>query len=65
MLSKGEGYSVTVVCDVSSLPRSTYYHVAHEPDDQRLREAIEAVIREFPTYGSRRVAKQLGRPHTK
>jgi transposase InsO family protein len=62
MLRKGEGYPVTVVCDVLSLPRSTYYHEGQEPDEQRLREAIEDVIREFPTYGSRRVAQQLRRP---
>ena len=62
MLSRGEGFPVTVVCDVLSLPRSTYYHVAQAPDEKRLREAIEDVIREFPTYGSRRVDKQLRRP---
>ncbi len=62
MLSRGEGYPVTVVCDVLSLPRSTFYHEGQEPDEQRLREAIEDVIREFPTYGSRRVAQQLRRP---
>ena len=62
MLRKGEGYPVTVVYDVLSLPRSTYYHEGQEPDEQRLREAIEDVIREFPTYGSRRVAQQLRRP---
>lgn len=61
MLNREEGYPVAIVCDVLSLPRSTYYYVANEPDEQHLHEAIEAVIREFPTYGSRRVARQLQR----
>lgn len=64
MLSRREGYPVTAVCEVLGLPRSTYYHETQEPDDQCLREALEAVMREFPTYGSRRVAQELRRsPH--
>ena len=64
MLNKQEGYPVAVVGQVLDLSRSSYYYQAQEPDEQRLREAIEDVIRDFPTYGSRRVAKQLRRlPH--
>ena len=64
MLNKQEGYPVAVVGQVLGLSRSSYYYLAQEPDEQRVREAIEAVLREFPTYGSRRVARQLRRsPH--
>ena len=56
MLNKQEGYPVAVVGQVLDLSRSSYYYQAQEPDEQRLREAIEDVIRDFPTYGSRRVA---------
>jgi transposase InsO family protein len=44
------------------LPRSSYYYQAVERDESALEEAIEAVIGKFPTYGTRRVSKQLGRP---
>jgi len=64
MLAKGEGYPVKRVCEVLGLPRSTYYHEEKRVDEQELKEAIEAIVREFPTYGTRRVTKQLRRePH--
>lgn len=61
MLSNNEPYPVHAICRVLDLPRSTYYHRPKESDDLRLREAIEAIVQEFPTYGSRRVTKQLRR----
>jgi putative transposase len=61
MLSNNEPYPVRAICRVLDLPRSTYYHRPKESDDLRLREAIEAIVQEFPTYGSRRVTKQLRR----
>ena len=65
MLSRGEHYPVRAVCDVLELPRSSYYRrAANRADDPPVRTAIEAVAREFPTYGSRRVSRQLRRaPH--
>jgi transposase InsO family protein len=44
------------------LARSTYYYRAVERDESDLENAIEFVIGKFPTYGTRRVSKQLGRP---
>jgi transposase InsO family protein len=61
MLSNNEPYPVRAICRVLDLPRSTYYHRSKESDDLRQREAIEAIVQEFPTYGSRRVTKQLRR----
>jgi transposase InsO family protein len=64
-LREQQPYPVTRVCDVLGLPRSTYYHEPAQQDDQALRTAIEAIVREFPTYGSRRVTAQLRRaPYT-
>lgn len=56
-----EDYPVSVVCQVLDLPASTYYYVAQPADDQVVRAAIESIVQEFPTYGSRRVAAQLRR----
>ena len=64
MLSKEDRYLVTTVWDVLGLPRSTYYHEPAEKDKKGPRAATEAIVREFPTYGSRWVAAQLRRtPH--
>jgi putative transposase len=52
---------LTNICRVLGLPRSTLYYQAHPRDDQEVRQAIEAVAQQFPTYGSRRVAAQVRR----
>jgi transposase InsO family protein len=62
MLSQQDHYPVRVICRVLDLPRSTYYQHSKETNDQDLQEAIEAILEEFSTYGSRRVVKQLRRP---
>jgi transposase InsO family protein len=54
-------YPVAVVCQVLGLARSTAYYQAHSVDDQPLRQAITEVAEQYPTYGTRRMAKQLGR----
>lgn len=54
-------YPVARVCEVVGLARSSFYHEKKAPDEQELRRAIEAVVQEFPTYGSRRVTAQLRR----
>jgi putative transposase len=54
-------YPLASICRVLGLPRSTLYYQAQPRDDQEVRQAIEAVARQFPTYGSRRMAAQLRR----
>ena len=57
-------YPIAMICQVLGLARSTAYYQAHPVDEQPLRQAITAVAEQFPTYGTRRTAKQLGRaPH--
>lgn len=63
-LHKQEGYPVTATCRVLEVARSTVYYQARPKDEQTLRDAIEAIAGQFPTYGSRRMARQLRRePH--
>ncbi len=55
-------YPATVVCETFGCPRSSYYYaVKGEGGDRALKQAIEGVLVEFPTYGYRRVTKQLRR----
>ena len=44
-----------------NLPRSAYYHKPknNTGDDRKLVEHIEAIIKEFPGYGYRRVTYEL------
>jgi transposase InsO family protein len=63
-LREQEGYPVTAICRVLEVARSTIYYQARPKDEQALRDAIEAIAGQFPTYGSRRMARQLRRePH--
>ena len=55
-------YSVTALCQLLDLPRSSYYYHPTERDDAALRQAIEVIAAEFSTYGSRRITQQLRRP---
>lgn len=61
MLRHYDPYPVSHVCAVVGLARSSYYLPKARKEEPTLRRAIEAVIQEFPTYGSRRVAAQLRR----
>ena len=47
-----------------NLPRSTYYYKTERADEAALVQKIEAVILEWPSYGYRRVSKELKRRQT-
>jgi transposase InsO family protein len=49
------------ICEALSWARSTYYHPSTASDETALKQAIEAVVAEWPTYGYRRVTHQLQR----
>ena len=57
-------YPIKMLCDLLALPRSSWYYRPVERDERDLQKAIEQVIGQFPTYGSRRVAHQLRREHS-
>ena len=57
----GADYSITVLCRVLDLPRSTQYYQPVVRDEADLRHALEAAAQQFPTYGSRRLSQQVRR----
>ena len=52
-------YPTSLVCKVLDSARSSYYYQAQCLDETVLKAAIEAVAAEWPTYGYRRVTKEL------
>lgn len=54
-------YPVTTLCRIWDFPRSTYYHRSRKSQEPGLRQALEHVATEWPTYGSRRLTAQLRR----
>ena len=56
-----ESYPTALICDVLDCPRSSYYYQAHSPEQEALKAAIERVVLDWPTYGSRRITAQLRR----
>jgi len=54
-------YPVKLLCDLLALPRSSWYFKPAKPDEAALKRAVEQVVEQFPTYGSRRVTHQLRR----
>lgn len=54
-------YPVKLLCDLLAVPRSSWYFKATERAEAPLQRAVERVIKQFPTYGSRRVTHQLRR----
>jgi putative transposase len=61
MLNQEESYPVGVVCELLGLPRSTLYYQPIMANEDGLEAAIDEIARQFPTYGTRRVAHQLRR----
>jgi len=56
-----DDYPVSLLCDLLACPRSSYYYQPQLPDETEVKSAIEEVVIEWPTYGYRRVTKQLRR----
>jgi transposase InsO family protein len=54
-------YSKRMLCDLLELAPSTFYYTSQGQDDLSLLSLIEGVLLRFPTYGYRRVTKQLQR----
>ncbi len=56
-----DDYSASLLCDLLGCPRSSYYDQATLPGKVEVKSAIEDVIAKRPTYGYRRVTKQVQR----
>jgi transposase InsO family protein len=56
-----EHYPITRLCEVLGLPRSTAYYEPRPGEDRPLRDALIEVAGQWPTYGYRRLTKQLQR----
>jgi putative transposase len=54
-------YPVSTICELWHFPRSTYYHQGRILQDVEMRQALEHLAAEWPTYGSRRLTAQLRR----
>jgi len=50
-----------IVCRILDLPRSSYYYRAQVKQENDLKEAIQSMAGQFPTYGTRRITQQLQR----
>lgn len=57
-----QGYPVARLCRLLALSRSSYYYQPLKPEESQLVADIEQVLGQFPTYGTRRVTRQLRRP---
>ena len=62
MFHEQEGCPVASLFRLLDLSRSSCYYQQVKREENKLREAIEAVAAEFATYGNRRVTKELRRP---
>ncbi len=56
-----DDHSVSLVCELLGCSRSSYYYQPNRKDETEVKSAIEKVAAEWPTYGYRRVTKQLQR----
>ncbi len=56
-----ETYPVQVICQVLECARSSYYHQAQAGDERQLKETVLQLAGQWPTYGYRRLKKQLER----
>ena len=62
MLITEHCYPLQMSCKLVGLAPSTYYYFRREVDDSQLLGDLEAVLGEFPRYGTRRTTHQLRRP---
>jgi transposase InsO family protein len=59
-----DGYGVGVVCTVVGLARSSFYRPAAPDREEPLKAELKQTAGEWPTYGYRRLTKQLARAGT-
>jgi putative transposase len=61
MLLLREQFPINKLCEVLGVPRSSAYYEPRPSEDRSLLDALIAVAGQWPTYGYRRLTKQLQR----
>lgn len=61
MLLLHDHYTIQKLCEVLGIPRSSAYYEPRPDEDRSLRDALMVVAGQWPTYGYRRLTKQLQR----
>jgi hypothetical protein len=61
MLLLSDDYTINGLCEVLGLPRSSAYYEPRPAEDRPLVGALIEVAGRWPTYGYRRLTKQLQR----
>ena len=56
-----EQFQINKLCEVLGVPRSSVYYAPRPDEDQPLLDALIEVAGQWPTYGYRRLTKQLQR----
>jgi transposase InsO family protein len=57
----GDQYPVRALCRVLEVAPSSVHYRPHRPGDEQVKRALSELSQQFPTYGTRRMAHQLGR----
>ena len=61
MMLLHEQFPINKLCEVLGVPRSSAYYEPRPGEDRPLRDALTEVAGQWPTYGYRRLTKQLQR----
>jgi transposase InsO family protein len=61
MLLLNQHYPINLLCEVLGVPRSSVYYEPRPSEDRPIRDALVDVAGRWPTYGYRRLTKQLQR----
>jgi transposase InsO family protein len=61
MLLLRDHYPIQKLCEMLGMPRSSAYYEPRPDEDRSLRDALMVVAGQWPTYGYRRLTKQLQR----
>ena len=61
MMALSDNHSINQLCEVLGVPRSSAYYQPRPGEDRSLRDALIEVAGQWPTYGYRRLTKQLQR----
>jgi len=61
MLIEEHAARLGMVCRILDLPRTSYYYQAQAKQEDDLKDAVQSLAGQFPTYGTHRITHQLQR----